>query len=145
VNGEGREVDEVTDVGVPAYWLWVTGPQYYLGSGGSDRVDLEPADEYVPDGWWTCHRDTRKGDLIMLYRKKPKMDIAYLFQARSNASSLLHDTSAEPGWKYGCDYDVIEPAALRTTPLVRAPSLLISGVVTRGFGDDMRRVGGVRA
>jgi len=108
VNGEGREVDEVTDVGVPAYWLWVTGPQYYLGSDGSDRVDLEPADEYVPDGWWTCHRDTRKGDLIMLYRKKPKMDIAYLFQARSNASSLLHDTSAEPGWKYGCDYDVIE-------------------------------------
>ncbi len=27
----------------------------------------------------------------------------------------------------------------------RAPSLLTSGVVTRDFGDDMRRVGGVRA
>ncbi len=34
---------------------------------------------------------------------------------------------------------------LRPSTGGRAPSLLTSGVVTRDFGDDMRRVGGVRA
>ena len=92
----------------PGQWLWVTGPRYYAELDGSDRVDLEPVGEYVPDGWWTCHKETREGDLVMLYRTKPRMDIAYLIQARSDAYSLLQDPTAEPGWNYGCDYEVIE-------------------------------------
>jgi len=39
------------------------------------------------------------------------MDIAYLIVARSDAYSLLQDPSAAPGWKYGCDYEVIEKFA----------------------------------
>ncbi len=95
----------------PGHWLWVTGPQYYAEADGSDRADLEPTGDYEPDGWWTCQKDTREGDQVLLYRTTPKMDIAYLIQARSDAYSLLQDPAAEPGWDYGCDYEVIEKFA----------------------------------
>jgi EVE domain len=95
----------------PGRWLWVTGPRYYAEDDGSDRVDLDPTGDHVADGWWTCHKDTREGDLVLLYRTKPKMDIAYLIETRSDAYSLLQDPSAEPGWDYGCDYEVIEKFA----------------------------------
>lgn len=95
----------------PGHWLWVTGPRYYAEADGSDRVDLDPKGGYAPGGWWTCHQDTREGDQVLLYRTKPKMDIAYLIVARSDAYSLLQDPSAAPGWKYGCDYEVIEKFA----------------------------------
>jgi EVE domain len=87
----------------PGHWLWVTGPSYY--------ADLDPTGDHVADGWWTCHKDTREGDLVLLYRTTPKMDIAYLIETRSAAYSLLKDPSAEPGWDYGCDYEVIEKFA----------------------------------
>jgi len=95
----------------PGRWLWVTGPSYYAEADGSDRVDLEPGGEYESDGWWTCHKDTREGDQVLLYRTTPKKDIAYLIQVRSDAYSLLKDPDAEPGWDYGCDYEVIEKFA----------------------------------
>jgi len=92
----------------PGHWLLVTGQRYYAEADGADRADLNPVGKYAPDGWWTCHKDTREGDLVMLYRTKPRMDIAYLIQTRSDAYSLLRDPAAEPGWTYGCDYEVIE-------------------------------------
>lgn len=92
----------------PGHWLWVTGPQYYAEADGSDRVALEPTGDYESGGWWTCHKDTREGDQVLLYRTTPKMDIAYLIQARSDAYSLLQDSDAKLGWDYGCDYEVIE-------------------------------------
>ena len=95
----------------PGHWLWVTGPQYYAEADGSDRVDLEPTGDYESGGWWTCHKDTREGDQVLLYRTMPKMDIAYLIQARSDAYSLLQDPDAKLGWDYGCDYEVIEKFA----------------------------------
>lgn len=95
----------------PGHWLWVTGPSYYAEADGSDRADLDPESDYASDGWWTCHKDTRNGDQVLLYRTSPKMDIAYLIQARSNAYSLLQNPAAEPRWDYGCDYEVIEKFA----------------------------------
>lgn len=95
----------------PGHWLWVTGPDYYAEADGSDRLALEPGGEYESDGWWTCHKDTRDGDQVLLYRTTPKKDIAYLIQVRSDAYSLLQDPDAEPGWDYGCDYEVIEKFA----------------------------------
>lgn len=87
------------------YWLWVTKPSYYLDENGEERKDLEPESGYEPEGWWTCHKDTRKGDLILLWRTKPKSDIRYLIQAKSDAYSLKDDDYAsEYGWDYGCDY-----------------------------------------
>lgn len=69
------------------FWVWVTGPQYYWDEQGKDRRELDPKakpSERI-DTWWTCHRDTKPGDLVLLYRTRPKGDIAYLLEARSNA------------------------------------------------------------
>jgi hypothetical protein len=38
--------------------------------------------------WWTCHKDTVAGDLVMLYRSAPESDVAYILEATSNARLL---------------------------------------------------------
>jgi hypothetical protein len=91
------------------HWVWVTRPEYYLDEDGNDRSDLDPGLGYEPGGWWTCHKDTEEGDLVLLYRTAPKSDIAYLIETRSPAYSLRDDEHAtERGWTYGCDYEVVE-------------------------------------
>jgi len=85
------------------YWLWVTRPATYLGENGEPSSFLEPGSSN--DGWWTCHKDTRAGDLVLLYRTAPKSDIGYLLRAEENASSLEGDPYArDTGWSYGCGY-----------------------------------------
>lgn len=32
------------------YWVWVTGPDYYLDDDGSERRDLDPGQGYEPGG-----------------------------------------------------------------------------------------------
>ena len=67
------------------HWLWVVRPEFYAEPDGSD-LDLGPNYPYRgPDSWWTCHRDTQPGDLVLLYRTAPKSDIAFLFEANSEA------------------------------------------------------------
>jgi len=90
------------------YWLWVTRAEYYLDGDGNDKEDLDPTKTEDTDGWWTCHKDTRKGDLVFLWRTAPKKDIGYLIQAKSAAYSIANDRYASPqGWDYGCDYRVL--------------------------------------
>jgi len=90
------------------HWLWVARPEHYLDDAGNDREDLNPAKDIDAGGWWTCHRDTQKGDLIFLWRTSPKRDIGYLMQAASDAYSIADDDYAsEHGWDYGCDYRVL--------------------------------------
>lgn len=112
------------------YWLWVTKPEYYLDDNWNEREDLEPG--YIDlDGWWTCHKNTRKGDLIFLYRTTlknrtaknndrkslglPKLnkdigkDIKYLIRAESDAYPIWDDNYAsKKGWDYGCNYSVLD-------------------------------------
>jgi hypothetical protein len=87
------------------YWLWVTRPEYYLDEDGNDPEELDPASGVESDGWWTCHKDTKRGDLVFLWRTMPKSDIGYLMQAESDAYSILEDNTQ--GWDYGCDYQVL--------------------------------------
>ena len=103
------------------YWLWVTGPGYYLDEEGNERPDLDPSSG-IEDLWgsWTCSKDTKKGDLALLWRSRRnireslepgvemkisiKSDIGYLFQAESDA--YTNDDKAEiisRGWNYGCE------------------------------------------
>jgi hypothetical protein len=90
------------------YWVWVTTPEYYLEEDGSDCEGLDPSLQSDPDGWWTCHKNTKRGDLTLLYRTKPKMDLGYLIQAETDAYSLVDDEYAyEFGWDYGCQYQVL--------------------------------------
>ena len=87
------------------YWLWVTRPDYYLEDDGSDREILDPTYSADAGGWWTCHKDTKRGDLIFLWRTSPKKDIGYLIQAESDAYSIVDDN--DQGWDYGCDYEAL--------------------------------------
>ena len=90
------------------HWLWVTRPEFYLDENGDERDDLDPSIAPDSDGWWTCHKDTHKGDFVLLYRTAPKSDIAYLMQATSDAYSIVADPLAqERSWPYGCEYQVL--------------------------------------
>jgi hypothetical protein len=88
------------------YWLWVTRPEYYLDENGHDREFLQPGAELDRGDWWTCHRETAKDDLVLLYRTKPRSDIAYLLMARDDAYYIGdHEYAWEMGWDYGCDWE----------------------------------------
>lgn len=98
----------------PWYWQWSTKPEYFLGSNNQESPFLEPeAVSHPGESWWTCHKDTRAGDLILLYRagkqnRKTYQDIKYLIMATSDAYSITDDEYAfEHGWKYGCDYETL--------------------------------------
>lgn len=109
---EDRELTvKSPDLGIAQHWVWVTGPHCYANPDGSDRDDLDPAAGYVPDdGWWRCHKDTREGDQVLLYRTRPRMDIAYRIKARSDAYPVRVEPG-QRGGKYGCDYEVLEKFA----------------------------------
>ena len=71
---------------------------------------IDPTHNSDPGGWWTCHKDTKAGDLILLYRAGQKrgkryMDIKYLIQATSDSYPISdYEVAIEQGWDYGCDY-----------------------------------------
>lgn len=80
------------------HWLWVTGPDDYLSADGADSPDLAPGNV----GWWTCSRDTKPGDLALLYRTAPRSDIAYLFEVTTGAQPI---TGGEFDGQYGCEFE----------------------------------------
>ncbi len=123
------------DAGVEQNWVWITAPEFYAEPDGSDRQDLDPGD---PDagGWWTCHKDTQKGDLVMLYRTSPQKDLKYLIQATSDAYSIADDRFARRrGWDYACDYQVLFKVEnpLRLSDLRADPYLSDWGPVKANF------------
>jgi hypothetical protein len=117
------------------YWVWVTSPEYYLDFDGTERRDLDPGQGYVHGGWWTCHKNTEEGDLVLLYRSRQKRDLAYLIETRSAAYSLLDEPVADPGWTYGCDYEVVEKFAhpLALADMRADPALRDWGALRAGF------------
>lgn len=97
---------KATDGQRVSHWLWVTTPEFYAEADGSDREYLDPASGVDSDGWWTCHRDTEKGDLALLWRTTPRRDIGYLMQARSDAYALNDADSRKRGWSFACEFVV---------------------------------------
>ena len=90
------------------HWVWVTDPRHYLDDFGNDREDLDPEGGSDYTHWWTCNKNTQKGDLILLYRSRLKRDLGYLIQAESDAYSIVDDDYAsENNWDYGCEYRVL--------------------------------------
>jgi tetratricopeptide (TPR) repeat protein len=94
----------------PVYWQWVAKTESFLEEDGRERASLEPQETLEAGGWWPSHKDTRFGDLILLYRAGKKegvtyQDLKYLLMATSNAYSIEDDEYAfEHGLSYGCDY-----------------------------------------
>lgn len=91
----------------PAHWLWVTRPQYYLDEDGNDSPDLLPGvfNEKIR---WSCHEDTKKGDLILLYRSVYMKDIGYLIRAKSDAE---YRRSVNLGDGYWCHFQSLHKFA----------------------------------
>ena len=67
------------------HWVWSTLPQYHEG--------LETAKYY----WWSCHKDTKEGDLILLYRSHSNKDLGFLAVAESDAEEVGGE------WVYECE------------------------------------------
>ncbi len=94
----------------PVHWQWVAKPENFLDEDGREKESLEPRETLESGGWWTSHKDTRFGDLILLYRAGKKegvtyQDLKYLLIATSHAYSIEDDEYAfEHGLTYGCDY-----------------------------------------
>lgn len=121
------------------YWLWVTRPEYYLDDVGRADPRLEDI------GSWSCARETRDGDLVLLYRTKLKdaktiaerrrrgdppigCDIGYLIRAESNSYP-------DPEWAWGCECSTLfvfeNPLTLED--IRRDPVLSAWGVYRRKF------------
>ena len=103
----------------PRFWQWTTRPEFFLEEDGTERKLLEPGTSPDPDDWWTCHKNTLAGDLILLYRAGSKKgvdykDIKYLIMASSDAYPLEIEEAVEKSWKYGCHF----------TPLFKFKTLL---------------------
>jgi predicted RNA-binding protein with PUA-like domain len=111
-------------------WVWVVGPHCYLDDDGRDHPKLDPGAARMR---WACHRDTRAGDLAVLYRSQRAKDIAYLFRATSDAT--YEDVPERP---WNCEAEVLERferpvplAELRADPVTATwPALRASFVRT---------------
>lgn len=88
----------------PQTWLWTTDAEFY----GDDDVTPDLLRPGAHDGYWKCAKQTRRGDLALLWRTSPKCDIGYLLCAESDAFPLHKDRFARSrGWRFGCDYRVL--------------------------------------
>ncbi|QDG52049.1 hypothetical protein FIV42_15255 [Persicimonas caeni] len=96
------------------YWLWVAGSESYLDFAGNERPELDPDRSARSAGWWTCDSSVLEGDLIMLYRKSPKSDIAYILQATSDAWNVGYDPYGSTGEAAGCEW---QPVAKLDSPI----------------------------
>jgi predicted RNA-binding protein with PUA-like domain len=69
---------------------------------------------------WTCHEDTRAGDVALLYRATDFQDFSHVFKVRKNPKPEA-DLYREFGSEYGCAADVVaELSEPITLPQVRA-------------------------
>jgi predicted RNA-binding protein with PUA-like domain len=107
--------------------VWVVRPSCYLDERGDEDPKLRPGTSGLR---WACHRDTRAGDLAVLYRSRQAKDLAYLFRAVSDAEA--------DGDVWACEAEVVERlprpvglAELRADPVTATwPALRASFVRT---------------
>jgi len=87
----------------PQYWVWITRPENYLDASGNDDPYLDPENQESKYLAWTCHKNTKRGDLILLYRSRLKKDIGYLMQATADAERSTKESDKEKRWNYWCN------------------------------------------
>lgn len=135
-------------------WVWSARPRHVFEPDGTERDDLEPVNVLTRDdfsdetGWWTCHPNTRVGDLAVIYRStgdkdvegfpvRGPRDLRYVCLATSDAFALADEPLAgEFADKHGCRSVVVaefEPpvgiAELRSDPQIRSWPALRAGFV----------------
>ena len=95
------------------FWLWVAKPKYTQDPADStrDRPDMMGAPTMdAPDGWWTCHEDTERGDLALLYVTAPFCEIRWLIRTESKQLIDLRNdpiAQAEGFGDWGTEYTVL--------------------------------------
>jgi len=77
----------------PIDWIWIWKPEFYFDTDGKESPHLLPGTRVRCVG--TCHPDTEPGQLVVLYRTKPKMDVAYLL--RTVSSAMLNEGNRGQG------------------------------------------------
>jgi len=98
------------------YWVWITKPEYYQGL---DQLFNEESSSASDDlGWWTCHKDTQAGDLVLVYRTSPKSDVAYLLEAKTDARIL--EEPAPEGTILESRYEALAARACSEDPQAKA-------------------------
>ena len=95
-------------------WLWVTLPETYTSQ------PFRVGDEFT----WTCHRDSRPGDIAVLYRADLFKDFSHLFRIDSDPYDDP-DIAAEFGDVLACDCTLV--AALQRS--ITLPEVRDEGVV----------------
>lgn len=90
-------------------WIWIWKPEFYLDGGEDEAAWLKPG--FGGEAFMgTCHPDTESGDLVVLYRTKPKMDVAYLLRTTSPAivnENWRPERGADGDWTYMAEYEVV--------------------------------------
>lgn len=97
----------------PQYWVWVAAPERYRGESGDEHPDLVPGSGAAR---WPCHRDTRAGDLVVLYRSRDAKDVAYRLRASGDAQELPEDQRVSSALAHDCEAEVLDRFA-RPVPL----------------------------
>jgi len=70
----------------PSVWIFVVDSR-----NNQDLSDLDHFDEIL----WGANPNTRKGDIVLMYRTAPYSDIAYVFSATSNPRQTKPDDRAD--------------------------------------------------
>lgn len=139
-----REVDR--RFGGRRKWVWSAQPRFVFDEDGNERPDFEAVedvgDEAFEDetGWWTCHPDTKAGDLAVIYRSSGNKDPNFPVRGPKDLAYVALVTSEPPfaldrdpfaikqglADKYGCHCVIvakIEPSVglgeLRADPVLR--------------------------
>lgn len=117
----------------------MVGPGCYLDADGQEDPKLRPGTAGLR---WACHRDTRAGDLAVLYRSRLAKDVAYRFRATSDA---IRDAET-----WTCEAEVLDRlprpvglAELRADPVTSAWPALRASFVRTAFpvpGDVWERL-----
>ncbi len=102
----------------------------HTGKGAEAYILLEDEDEII----WASSKDTRKGDIVLMYRGFPHSDIAYIFKAKGDAHD---DEYYRKKWRNACAVDIHEkisiPQTIKIDEMRKNPILRKWGVVRKNF------------
>jgi len=86
-------------------WLWVAQPKYTQDEADDTRDRPDMADLE----WWTCHEDTQRGDLALLYVTARFSEVRWLVCTDSDELiDVRNDPVAQAeGWEWGTEFTVL--------------------------------------
>lgn len=81
------------------YWLWVNSGQMDIGDD-----EIKGSEGY----WDGCHKDSEKGDKVLIYRTKPYKHIKYLAEITEDAKKSSINTNKGIKEGHSCSFVILE-------------------------------------